>query len=110
MQIGAAQIRALSEIRKAAFIGRLRQFMEDEIRRIPEEPALARLFERGLAYGLSTERQLAGYIVLAWQSGVRPPAADPAWIAEVMRDPYRSPDGKVETLFDRAGSRLAGQA
>lgn len=110
MQIGAAQMRTLSETRKAAFISRLRQFIEDEIQRTPEEAALARLFERGLAYGLITERQLAGYIVLAWQSGVRPPASDPEWIAEVMRDPFRAPDGKVATLFDRAGPRLAGQA
>ena len=110
MEIRAAQIRALAEIRRAAFISRLRQFMEGELHRIPEEPALARLFERGLAYGLTSEQQLAGYISLAWQSGVRPPAPDPQWIAEVMSDPYRSPDGKVETLFDRASSRLAGQA
>lgn len=108
MQIGAVQMRALSEIRKAAFIRRLRQFIEDEIHRTCEEAALASLLERGLAYGLVSEQQLAGYISLAWQAGVRPPASDPQWIAEVMSDPHRLPDGKVQTIFDRASSRLAG--
>ena len=110
MQIGASQMAELSRIRRAAFLGRLRQFIADNTQRIPEENALSGLFERASAYGLITEQQFAGYIMLAWQSGVRPPASDPEWIAEVMMDLSRSPDGKVETLFDRAGSRLAGQA
>jgi hypothetical protein len=109
MQIHAAQMTALSQIRKAAFLTRLRQFIQDKTRSVPEEDALADLFERASSYGLITEQQFAGYIMLAWQSGVRPPASDPKWIAEVMSDPSRLPDGKVETLFHRAGSRLAGQ-
>ena len=110
MQISAAQMTALSQIRKAAFLRRLRRFIEDQTLRVPEEDALAGLFERGSGYGLISEQQFAGYIMLAWQSNVRPPAPDPQWIAEVMSDSRRSPDGKVEALFDRASSRLAGQA
>ena len=110
MQIGASQMAALTQIRKTAFLRRLRAFIEDRTQRVPEEDTLAALFERGSRYGLVSEQQFAGYIMLSWQSGVRPPASDPQWIAEVMIDPYRSPDGKVDTLFDRASSRLAGQA
>jgi hypothetical protein len=110
MQIRAAQMTALSRIRKAAFLSRLRQFIQDKTQRAPESDALADLFERGLRYGLITEQQFAGYIMLAWQSGVRPPASDPKWIAEVMNDPYRLADAKVKTLFDRASSRAEGQA
>jgi hypothetical protein len=110
MQIGATQMMALSQMRKAAFLRRLRQFIEDHTQRVPEEDALAGLFERGSGYGLVSEQQFAGYIVLAWQSGVKPPAPDPQWIAEVMSDSRRSPDRKVEAIFDRASSRLAGRA
>src|SRR6185503_20456390 len=109
MQIRASQMAALTQIRKTAFLRRLRKFIQERTQCIPEEDALAGLFERGLRYGLVSERQFAGYIMLSWQSGVRPPALDPQWIAQVMSDPYRSPDGKVGTLFDRAGSRLAQQ-
>lgn len=110
MQIRAAQMTTLSQTRKATFLVRLRQFIQDRTQRAPEEDVLADLFERALKYGLVTEQQFAAYIMLAWESGVRPPASDPKWIAEVMNDAYRSPDGKVETIFDRAGSRLEGQA
>jgi hypothetical protein len=110
MQIGSAQMTALSQIRKAAFLRRLRRFIEDQTQRIPEEDALAGLFERVLGYGLVSEQQFAGYIMLTWQAGVRPPASDPQWIAEVMSDPRRSPDGKVEAIFDRASASLAGRA
>src|SRR5262245_7716580 len=109
MQISAAQMTALSQIRQAAFLRRLRQFIEDQTQRIPEDEALAGLFERGSGYGLISERQFAGYIMLAWQCGVRPPAPDPQWIADVMSDSRRSPDGKVEAIFDRASSMIAGR-
>ena len=99
---------ALWQIRKASFLRRLRRFIEDQTQRIPEEDALAGLFERGLGYGLISQQHFASYIMLSWQSGVRPPAPDPRWIAEVMNDPSRSPDGKVETLYSRFNSRLVG--
>src|SRR5215510_7199519 len=108
MQIGAAQMTALSEIRKAAFLRRLRQFIEEHTQRVPEEDALAGLFERGLAYGLVSEQQFAGYIMLSWQLGVRPPAPDPKWIADVMNDSARSPEGKIENLYIRVSSRMIG--
>jgi len=110
MQIGTSQMAALTQIRKAAFLRRLREFIEDRTQRVPEEDTLAALFERGSRYGLVSEQQFAGYIMLSWQSGVRPPAPDAQWIAEVMSDPYRSPGAKVDTLYDRASLRIAGRA
>jgi hypothetical protein len=110
MEIRAAQMAALSQMRKTAFLRRLRRFIEEHTQQVPEVDALAGLFERGSGYGLVSEQQFAGYITLAWQSGVRPPASDPQWIADVMSDPRRSPDGKVEAIFDRANARLAGRA
>jgi len=110
MQISAAQMAALSQMRKTAFLRRLRRFIEDQTRQAPEEDALVGLFERGSGYGLVSEQQFAGYIMLAWQAGVRPPAPDPQWMAELMTDPRRSPDGKVDAIFDRASARLAGRA
>ena len=110
MEIRAAQITALSQIRRAMFLRRLRQFIEERTQRIPEEDALAGLFERGLRYGLVSEQQFAGYIMLSWQSGVRPPAPDPKWIAEVMNDPVRSAEAKVDAIYDRARAMAEGKA
>ena len=104
MQITAAQMAALSEARKKAFLLRVRRFIQDETQRAPQENVLTDLFDRASCYGLVTERQFAGYIVLAWQFGVIPPASDPHWIAEVMSNPRLLPDDKVDTLFGRASS------
>ncbi len=98
---------ALSEARKKAFLVRVRQFIQEETQRAPQESVLAALFDRASRYGLVTERQFAGYIDLAWQSGVVPPAPDPQWIAEVMNHPGLLPETKVETIFGRA--RLLGK-
>ena len=105
MQISAAQMAALSEAQKKAFLVRVRQFIKEETQRVPQEGVLADLFDRASHYGLVTERQFAGYIALAWQSGVVPPASDPHWIAEVMNHPGLRPEAKVETIFGRASSR-----
>jgi hypothetical protein len=106
MNIRAAQITALTEARKLAFLHRLRTFIEGHVHQNPEDTVLVDLFDRASRYGLITEQQFAGYIVLAWQLGVRPPASDPAWLAEVMNDPSRLLDDKIETLFRRADSKL----
>jgi hypothetical protein len=105
MQITAAQMAALSEARKKAFLLRVHQFIQEETQHAPQGNVLTDLFDRASRYGLVTERQFAGYIVLAWQSGVIPPASDPNWIAEVMSNPRLLPDDKVDTLFGRASSR-----
>ena len=96
---------ALFRARKAAFLGRVRQFIADNAQPVPEHDTLAALFDRASSYGLITEQQFAGYILLAWQSGVKPPASDPAWIAEIMQDGSRMPEDKLTTLFDRANSQ-----
>lgn len=110
MEITAAQMAALSEARKKTFLLRVRQFIQEETQRAPQEIVLADLFDRASRYGLVTERQFAGYIVVAWQSGVVPPASDPRWIAEVMNHPGLLPEAKVETIFGRASSLGKGPA
>ena len=55
----------LSKIRRAALLCRLRQFIEEQIQRIPEEDALAGLFERGLGYGLVSEQHFVSYIMVS---------------------------------------------
>jgi len=110
MQITAAQMAALSEARRKAFLLRVRQFIQEETRRAPQESVLADLFDRASRYGLVTERQFAGYIALAWQFGVVPPASDPRWIAEVMSNPRLLPENKVKTIFDRAKLSAKGRA
>jgi hypothetical protein len=110
MEIRAAQMAALSQIRRAMFLRRLRQFIQEHTQRVPDEGALAGLFERGSRYGLVSEQQFAAYIMLSWQAGVRPPAPDPEWIAEVMNDPSRSADGKLDAIYERADQIAEGQA
>jgi len=110
MQITAAQMAALSEARRKAFLLRVRQFIQEETQRVPQEDVLADLFDRASRYGLVSEQQFAGYIVLAWQFGVIPPASDPHWIAEVMSSPRLPPETKVETLFARAKLPGKGRA
>jgi hypothetical protein len=110
MEIRAEQMNALSQMRRAMFLRRLRQFIEEHTQQVPEEGALADLFERGERYGLVSEQQFAGYVMLSWQSGVRPPAPDPTWMAEVMNDPARSADAKVDAIYDRARAIAEGKA
>jgi len=98
--------------RRVRFLERLAGFIESKTQRSPERAALAALFSRAMAYGLSSEQQVAGYITLAWASGAHEATADPAWIADVMNDPCRVADDKVKALFDRADrfprGRVAG--
>lgn len=102
MEITAVQMAALSEARRKTFLLRVRQFIQAETQRTPQENVLAELFDRASRYGLVSEQQFAGYIALAWQFGVVPPASDPHWIAEVMGNPRLRPEAKVEAIFDRA--------
>ena len=101
---------ALSEARRKAFLLRVRQFIQEETHQVPQENVLADLFDRASRYGLVSEQQFAGYIVLAWQFGVKPPASDPDWIAEVMSSRRLPPETKVETLFARAKLPGKGRA
>jgi hypothetical protein len=110
MEIRAAQMTALFRARKAAFLGRVRQFIADNAQPVPGDDTLAALFDRASAYGLISEQQFAGYILLAWQAGVKPPASDPAWIAEIMEDRSRMPEEKLTTLFDRASLQAERRA
>jgi hypothetical protein len=104
--ISADQMSSLTELRKAAFLGRLCTFIEEQTHRTPDESSLDDFFVRGSTYGLSSEREFAGYIAMAWMSGVIPPAPDHEWIASIMRDPYRLPEDKVKALFDVANLKL----
>jgi len=97
---------SLTNLRKTAFLDRLRAFIEGQTHRTPGDGLLDDLFVRGSAYGLSSEREFAGYITMAWMSGVISPAPDHEWIASIMRDPYRLPEDKVKALFDVANLKL----
>jgi hypothetical protein len=102
MQIQPEQMAALTAQRQNRFLDRLAGFIETRTQRAPERTALDGLFARATGYGLVTEQQVAGYVTLAWAAGAHESAADPAWIAEVMADAFRTPDDKVAALFQRA--------
>lgn len=104
--ISADQMSSLTELRKTAFLGRMGRFVEEQTHRTPDDGVLDDLFVRGSAYGLTTEREFADYIIMAWMSGVIPPAPDHEWIGNIMRDPYRLPEDKVKALFDVANLKL----
>jgi hypothetical protein len=105
MQLRADQFSRLVESRRQDFLARLAAFIEDKSRRAPEPPVLAALFDRAQQYGLVTEQHIAGYVMLAWASGARPPEADPSWIAQVMADLHRAPADRLDALFAAADRR-----
>lgn len=102
MHVSSQQMATLALHRQIAFIDRLAEFIENKTQRPPERPALAALCARAQGYGLRTERQMAGYITLAWASGAHDGPVDPDWIATVMHDPSRRADDKVQALFAEA--------
>ena len=79
MQISAAQMAALSQMRKTAFLRRLRRFIEDQTRQAPEEDALVGLFERGSGYGLVSEQQFAEWYGVQSDGWIR--------VGETVSDP-----------------------
>lgn len=102
MQISHEQFSRLESQRKGKFLERLCEFIAGKAPQRPEPESLDLLYRRAQAYGLSTEQELAGYIVVGWAAGVHEGRDDPVWISEVMRDPYRTPIDKIAALFERA--------
>ncbi len=102
MHISSEQMTALTAQRQGRFLERLAAFIQGRTRRLPDRRALDLLFARAMDYGLVTERQVAGYVTLAWASGAHEDAVDPAWMVEVMNDRFRIADDKIRALFDRA--------
>ena len=110
MRITPKQMTMLAAPRRDEFLRRLRVFIEEQTKRVPAEETLAALFERGMTYGLVTEQQFAGYILLAWAAKAGGGTPDPAWIGDVMKDPYRTPDDKVAAIFERANRNAQARA
>ena len=102
MLITSEQMAALEDERKGRFLARVGDFIATRAPARPEPRVLEALYRRGQAYGLSSEQEFAGYIVLGWASRAHEAAQDPDWIVEVMRDPHRTTADKVAALFERA--------
>lgn len=106
MIISKEQMESLAVARQGAYLGRVREFITRNTQRAPDEATTAWLFQRGQGFGLRSERQLAGYILLAWACGCKPPDVhEPEWMSAVLLDAYRTPDDKLEGLFVLAEQR-----
>jgi len=110
VQLREAQMQTLGEQHLSAFLGRFEQFAQDRVGRAPERPLSQALFDRGRSYGLLSEQELVGYMLLAWGAGARPPTPDPEWILTLMTDPHRTAEDKIRTLFDLAEQRAGVRA
>ena len=66
--------------------------------------AVLQLFDRGSTWGLGSEQQLAGFKVLGWVAWARQCGTEPGWVTDVLTDPHRVADDKIEALFARARS------
>ena len=95
---------------KSNFLVRAANFIHTKTHRRPDIDTLTDLYGRAAGYGLVTEQQYVGYMILTWAAGTRPGLADPAWIDEVLKDPYRTPADKIETIFRRADAASHRQA
>ena len=110
MQLRAEQFSMLVDSRRQDFLARLATFIEEKSRRAPEPAVLAALFDRAQQYGLVTEQHVAGYVMLAWASGARPPEPDPSWIRQLMADLHRAPADRLDALFAAADQRRETRA
>jgi hypothetical protein len=106
IRISTTQMAGLAQPRRAEFLDRVREFVAARAGSAPDEAALQTLFDRGTGYGLVSEQQYAGYLVLAWASKTWRAESDPEWITRILADPHRVPDDKVAALF-RAADRGA---
>jgi hypothetical protein len=109
MHISTDQMSAFEQTRRAGFLGRIRAFLDDRVKQPIADADLARLCARGEAYGLASEQELAGYVVMAWAVEAWRAPQDPAWIARIMGDPHRVAADRVAALY-RAADRGAARS
>ena len=109
MHISNEQMSAFAQDRRSRFLARVRTFLGQRAQRPVVDAELTALCTRGEAYGLASEQELAGYVVMAWAVEAWRTPEDPEWVARIMRDPHRVAADKVEALY-RAADRGAGRA
>ena len=111
MNIPQRQIDSLVAGKRSAYLGRIRSFLDSHLQRCPDDATLSWLFDRGRQFGLHSEQQLAGYILLAWACGCKPRAFnEPSWMSNVLNDPHRTADDKLDVLFIIAAQREGSPA
>ena len=110
MQIRPDQMLMFAPAMQSSFLVRVASFIHAKTNRKPEIEALTDLYGRAAGYELVTEQQFVGYMIIAWAAGTRPGLADPAWIGEVLKDPYRTAADKIETIFRHADAARDQQA
>lgn len=102
MRLSDSQEQQLRSHYLAAFLQHFEDFAMQHVGHRPARSLSHALFERGRHYGLLSEQDLVGYMLLAWGAGAHPPEPDPAWILELMTDPHRTAEDKLRALFDLA--------
>ncbi len=107
MQISPQQMSAFEQSRRARFLARVRSFLGERAQRPVVDAELADLCVRGERYGLVSEQELAGYLVIAWAVEAWRAPRDPAWIARIMDDPHRVASDRVAALYLAADSGAA---
>ncbi|MDP9124280.1 MAG: hypothetical protein M3N82_06735 [Pseudomonadota bacterium] len=107
MHISTDQMSAFEQTRRAGFLARIRAFLCERVQRPVADADLARLCARGEAYGLVSEQELAGYVVMAWAVEAWHAPQDPEWIARIMGDPHRVASDRVAALYRAADGGAA---
>jgi hypothetical protein len=79
MHISPRQMTAFEQKRRAGFLARVRTFLDGRAQRAVVHAELFDLCLRGEAYGLVSEQELAGYVVIAWAVEAGRSPQDPEW-------------------------------
>lgn len=104
MKLLPGQMQALKAQRQASFLRRVADYAQAMTGQLPDRKTQSQLFDRGCTCGLLSEQQLAGFMVLGWIAWARQSGTEPGWVTEVLTDPHRVADDKLEELFARAKS------
>lgn len=107
MQISSNQMSGFAQVRRAGFLERIRAFLGERARRPIHDSELTALCARGEGYGLVSEQELAGYVVMAWAVEAGRSPQDPAWMARIMSDSHRVASDRVAALYRAAGNGAA---
>lgn len=107
MQISIRQMSSFAQARRTGFLARIRAFLGERAQRPVQDGELDALCARGERYGLVSEQELAGYIVMAWAVEAWRSPQDPPWMAAIMGDPHRVASDRVAALFRAADDGAA---
>ncbi|HEY9025666.1 MAG TPA: hypothetical protein VIP05_15290 [Burkholderiaceae bacterium] len=98
---------AFAQVRRASLLERIRAFIAQRAQRPVHDDELVALCLRGEHYGLVSEQEIAGYVVIAWAVEAGRERQDPPWIANIMNDPHRVGADRVAALYRAADKRAA---